>query len=198
MPCTWATKDLGQKAADSIGGPMFGTTMTLMDLINEDEETRRALEKHLRYLVQEASSNDAMISMLASSADMMQILSDDVNMPAIYNAVATAAAPEEATADGKPVPGTADRVLELLDALTTEPVIDGKAQPNPYDPYRFQDRMLANLVTPLDPQNADSPTPIEIFLDTFAEVNRIDARAAREEPLSPDDLRWCSARCGTS
>lgn len=189
MPCTWATKDLGQKAADSIGGPMFGTTMTLMDLINEDEETRRALEKHLRYLVQEASSNDAMISMLASSADMMQILSDDVNMPAIYNAVATAAAPEEATADGKPVPGTADRVLELLDALTTEPVIDGKAQPNPYDPYRFQDRMLANLVTPLDPQNADSPTPIEIFLDTFAEVNRIDARAAREEPLSPDDLK---------
>ncbi|MBI3203546.1 MAG: hypothetical protein HYZ29_18555 [Myxococcales bacterium] len=189
MPCAWATKDLGQKAAESVGGAMFGTTMTLMDLINEDEEARRALEKHLRYLVQEASSNDAMISMLASSADMMQILSDDVNMPAIYNAVATAAAPEEATADGKPAPGTADRVLELLDALTTEPVIDGKAQPNPYDPYRFQDRMLANLVTPLDPQNPDSPTPIEIFLDTFAEVNRIDARASREEPLSPDDLK---------
>jgi hypothetical protein len=137
--------------------------------------------------VQEVSSNDAMISMLASSADMMQIMSDDMNMPAIYNAVATAAAPEAAPGGpkGSPAPGTADRVVELLDALTAEP----GGQPNPYDPYRFQDRMLANMVTPLDPANPDSPTPIEIFLDTFAEVNRIDARAPREEPLSPDDLQ---------
>jgi hypothetical protein len=189
MACAWAVKDLGAKTAESIGGPMFGTTMTLLDLINEDEEARRALERHLRYLVQEASSNDAMISMLASSADMMQILSDDLNMPAIYNAVATAAAPEDATANDQPIPGTADRVLELLDALTAEPVVNGKAQPNPYDPYRFQDRLLANLVTPLDPNNTDSPTPLEIFLDTFAEVNRLDASAGREEPLSPDDLK---------
>lgn len=182
--CKWATQDLANKAAESISGPMFGTSMFLIDLINEDEEARRALEKHLRYLVQEASSNDAMISMLASSADMMQILSDDANMPAIYNAVATAAAPESATEGDKPAPGTADRVLEFLDAMTAEP----NGQPNPYDPYRFQDRMMANLVTPLG-GNPDNPTPIEIFLDTFAEVNRIDARAPREEPLSPDDLQ---------
>lgn len=199
VPCLWATApeppspstpavSLAAKAAESIRGPMFGTSMFLLDLINEDEEARRALEKHLRYLVQEASSNDAMISMLASSADMMQILSDDANMPAIYNAVATAAAPEAATADGKPAPGTADRVLELLDALTAEPA----GQPNPYDPYRFQDRMLANLVTPIA-GNPDNPTPIEVFLDTFAEVNRIDARAPREEPLSPDDLQMVFA-----
>lgn len=185
MPCKWATVDLAAKATESMSGPMFGTTMFLMDLINEDEEARRALEKHLRYLVQEASSNDAMISMLASSADMMQILSDDTNMPAIYNAVATAAGPEGATdPGGKPTPGAADRVLELLDALTKEPA----GQPNPYDPYRYQDRMLANMVTPMG-GNPDNPTPIEIFLDTFAEVNRIDARAPREEPLSPDDLQ---------
>jgi hypothetical protein len=184
-PCKWATLDLGQKTAESIGGQMFGTSMFLMDLINEDEEARRALEKHLRYLVQEASTNDAMISMLASSADMMQILSDDENMPAIYNAVATAAGPEDAVGpDGKPAPGTADRVFELLDALTTEP----GGQPNPYDPYRFQDRMLANLVTPLQ-GNPENLTPIEIFLDTFAEVHRLDAKASPSDPLSPDDLK---------
>jgi len=186
--CQWATHDLGQKAGESIGGPMFGTTMFLMDLINEDEEARRALEKHLRYLVQEASGSDALISMLASSVDMMQIMSDDMNMPAIYNAVATAAAPEANVEGKKPAPGAADRIVELLDALTAEPSVNGKAQPNPYDPYRIQDRILANIVSPLDPNDPDSPAPIEIFLDTFAEVNRIDARAPREEPLSPDDL----------
>lgn len=189
VPCQWATAELAQKANESMSGPLFGTSMFLLDLINEDEEARRALEKHLRYLVQSASGNDAMISMLASSADMMQIMSDDMNMPAIYNAVATAAAPEEASADGKPTPGTADRVVELLDALTSEP----GGQPNPYDPYRYQDRILANLVAPIDGANPDSPTPLEIFLDTFAEVNRIDARAPREEPLSPDDLQMVFA-----
>ena len=121
----------------------------------------------------------------------MQILSDDQNMPPIYNAISVAAAPEAATEngkpDGKPTPGTADRVIELLDALTREPVVNGQQQPNQYDPYRIQDRLMANLVTPMDGNEAN-PTPIEIFLDTFAEVNRVDADMPREEPLSPDDL----------
>jgi len=190
VPCDWAV-NLDKKANETMSGPVFGTTMFLLDLINEDEEARRALEKHLQYLVQSASQNDAKISMLASSVDMMQILGDDENMPPIYQAIATAAAPEYATetvnGKDKPAPGTADRVLELFQALTNEPVINGKQQPNQYDPYRIQDRIMANLVTPMD-GNEENPTPIEIFLDTFAEVNRIDADLPREEPLSPDDM----------
>jgi hypothetical protein len=137
--------------------------------------------------VQSASQNDAKISMLASSVDMMQVLGDDENMPPIYNAIATAAAPEAATENGKPAPGTADRVLELFQALTNEPVVNGQQQPNQYDPYRIQDRIMANLVTPMNNDEAN-PTPIEIFLDTFAEVNRIDADLPREEPLGADDM----------
>jgi hypothetical protein len=184
-PCVWATQDLPQKAADTIGGPTFSTVMFLLDLINEDEDARRALEEHLRYLVDGASSNDAQVSMLASSADMMQILGDDENMPAIYNAVATAAAPELDQANGKAAPGIGDRLIDMMNALKGEP----NGQPNPYDPYKIQDRMLVNLVTPLDPADPVSPTPIEIFLDTFAEVNRIDADQAEDEPLSPDDFQ---------
>jgi hypothetical protein len=188
VPCQWATVDLAAKAADTLQGPSFGTAMFLLDLINEDEEARRALEKHLRYLVQAASGNDALISMLASSADLLQLLGDDVNMPPIYNAISVAAAPEAAVELGKPAPGTADRALELLDALTREPVVNGQAQPNPYDPYKIQDRILANLVLPIDPADPEGPAPIDIFIDTFAEVNRIDADEPREQPLSPDDL----------
>lgn len=188
VPCEWAAGGLAKKAAETFSGPVFGTSMFLLDLMNEDEEARRALEKHLRYLVQEISGNDALVSMLASSADMLQILGDDQNMPPIYNAIATAAAPEAATEGGKPASGTADRVLELLDALTREPVVNGNQQPNPFDPYRIQDRILANLVTPLG-GNDQNPTPIEIFLDTFAEVNRFDADLPREEPLTPDDFK---------
>jgi hypothetical protein len=183
--CVWATQELAQKAEDTIGGPTFGTVMSLLDLINEDVETRHALEEHLRYLVEGQSQNDAQVSMLASSADMMQVLGDDQNMPAIYNAIATAAAPDSDTANGKPAPGIGDRLIELMNALKGEP----GGNPNPYDPYKIQDRMLVNLVTPLDPTNPVSPTPLEIFLDTFAEVNRWDADQPQEEPLSPEDLQ---------
>ncbi|MCA9592832.1 MAG: hypothetical protein KC776_05960 [Myxococcales bacterium] len=189
ISCKWATKDLADKAADTLGGPMFSTAMTLIDQINEDPAARQALEKHLRYLVRLASQNDALSSTLASGSDMMQILGDDVNMPLIYNAIALAAAPENATLDGKPAPGTADRVLEMMDALTKETDASGAPAQNPYDPYRVLDTILVNLVTPMDASNPESQTPLEVFLDTIAEVNRYDASQPREQPMTPQDLQ---------
>lgn len=186
--CKWATLDLGQKAADTFSGAPFATTMTLIDQINEDPATRSALQKHLRYLMQQASSHDALHSTLTSANDMMQILGDDLNMPLIYNAIAVAVAPKSASLGGKGAPGTADRVLELMDALTREVDAEGQPVPNKYDPYRVVDRILANLVSPIVATDPASQTPIEVFIDTIAEVNRIDADAPREEPLSPDDL----------
>ncbi len=186
VACEWATKTMAAKAAETFGDPMFSTSMHLVDRINEDPETRAALQRHLRYLMQQASGNDALHSTLTSASDMMQILKDDLNMPLIYNGIALAAAPEE----GSTGPGTADRVLELMDAITREePDGNGGVKPNRYDPYRIMDRILRNLVTPMDPNNAESLTPIEIFMDTIAEVNRMDADAARQEPLSPEDMQ---------
>ncbi len=110
-------------------------------------------------------------------------------MPPIYNAVAVAAAPEDAQVDSRPASGTGDRVVELMDALTRETDSNGNPASNSYDPYHVLDSILKNLVTPLDPQNPESLTPLEIFLDTIAEVNRIDADTPSEEPLSPDDMQ---------
>ena len=187
--CPWATQTLAQKAAETIAGPTFSTTMHLVDAINEEPLARVQLERQLRYLMLQASGSDALSSMLTTSTDMMQMLSDDSIMPLIYNAIAVAAAPEEAKIDGKAAPGAADRVMEFMDAITRERNSKGAQVRNPYDPYRVMDRLLRNLFSPMDPADPASLTPVELFADTIAEVHRLDADADPQEPLSPDDLK---------
>ncbi len=189
--CTWGSKDLATKAAESMGGPVFGTSVNLVDQLNEDPATRTELFRFLRYLMQQASDHDALHSTVTSLTDMMQLLADDERMPPIYNAVAAAAAPWQATAgQSQPVPGVADRVLELTQALMDEPVKDGVPTRNPYDPYRVLDRILRNLITPMNADNPASPTPLEVILDTIAEVNRADASKGPGEPLDAQDYQF--------
>ncbi len=199
--CKWATQDFAQEAADNFSSPVFATTMDLLDQINQDPNSRRQLEKLLHYLLEKGSSNNALQSTMTSLSDMMQLLSDDVDMPPIYNAVSLAAAPAAQTvpnpdcngAQGckpKPTPGAADRLLEALQTLTSEVDQNGQPAPNPYDRYHVLDRILKNLVTPMDPNDPQSMTPIEVFLDTAAEVNRVDASAKTDEPLSAQDYAY--------
>ncbi len=189
-PCEWGTTTMTQKAGETFEGPSFSTVMALLDLLNQNPETRVAVSNLLRYLLQQASDHDALNSTLTSLNDLMQLLGDDQHMPPIYNAVALAAAPESTADDGKPRPGAADRVIKLTQALTEEPVDDkGVPGPNPYDRYRMLDRILLNLVSPIDPDSDTSPTPLEVFLDTIAEVNRIDASNGQDEPLDAEDFQ---------
>lgn len=193
VACAWATQDLAQKAADTLGGPAFSTVMYLIDAINQDPDARFALQKHLKYLIEQTASDDALHSTLTSMSDMMQIMGDDQKMPLIYNAIAIAAAPEATQAGGKPAPGTADRVLELMDAITSETDDSGKPRQNPYDPYRVLDRILSNLFSPMDPNDDNSQTPIEVFLDVISEVNRHDADSPRDRPLDASDFGFIFA-----
>jgi hypothetical protein len=167
--------------------------MHLIELINQDPDARRALQEHLKYLIELASDDDTLHSTLTSMSDMMQIMGDDEKMPPIYNAIAIAAAPESTTIDQAVSPGTADRVLELMHAITKETDAGGNAAANPYDPYRVMDRVLANLFTPIDPADANSQTPIEIFLDAIAEVNREDSDISRDQPLTAADFKFVFA-----
>lgn len=195
VPCAWATQTMTSKAAETFEGASFSSVMRLLDRLNQDPQTRIVVSNLLRYLVEQASGNDALHSTLTSISDLMQLLGDDQRMPPIYNAVALAAAPETAeVADPDnpnrrlPRPGVADRVVKLTQALTAEPVVAGEATPNPYDRYRMLDRILKNLVTPIDPDSATSQTPIEVFMDALAEVNRIDAKSSQDQPLDAADF----------
>jgi hypothetical protein len=60
-------------------------------------------------------------------------------------------------------PGAAALGIEVLKALTNDT----------YDRYHVIDHVLPNLVTPMD--NGMNVSPIEIFMDVIADVNRIDA-----------------------
>ena len=188
VPCAWGSTQLAQNAAATIQEPMFGTVMNLIDRMSSNPETRFTLQKFLRYLIQQASQNDALHSTLTSLSDMMQLLRNEESMYPLFRAIALVSSPEGTSSDGTPAEGAVDRVLKLTQALTEEPVQDGSATPNPYDRYRMLDRILVNLVTPLDEADPNSATPIEIFMDTIAEVNRQDADATQSTPLSATDF----------
>ncbi len=190
VPCEWARRDLAANAALTFEEPAFSTTMVLLDLINEDDAARRELQSFLKYLVHGASDHDALHSTLTSLSDLLQLLGDDSVMPPIYNAVSVAAAPERSRRDGLPTSGAGDRTVQFLRALTDEPVVGGTPTRNAYDPYRLLDRLLSRLVAPLDPANPASTTPLEVLLDTIAEVNRVDASAAQHAPLDAEDYRF--------
>jgi hypothetical protein len=55
------------------------------------------------------------------------------------------------------------------------------------------DRILVNLFTPLDDSDPNSQTPIEVFLDVIAEVNRTDSSAPRDLPLDVIDFGFVFA-----
>ena len=44
-------------------------------------------------------------------------------------------------------------------------------------------------MSPIDPLDDQSPTPLGVLLDTIAEVNRFDASVSQDEPLDADDYR---------
>ncbi|MBX3185126.1 MAG: hypothetical protein KIT72_00080 [Polyangiaceae bacterium] len=186
-PCAWGTREMAERAGETFSGPTFGTVMHLIDQLSEEEETRTALVSLLHYLLRSESGNDALTSTRTSLSDLLQLLGDDERMPPIYNAISWAASPQLTSDSGGPRPGAVDRALAFARALTEEPVVNGEATPNPYDRYRMLDRILRNLVTPLDPGSEDSLTPIDVFMDTLAEVNRIDA-AEGDAPLDPQDF----------
>ena len=169
--CTWAKKDLGDKLASTLSGPLFAALMDVQEKLRADEPSRRAVERLLGYLLKAATDGEALQGTLASLSDVLQILADDGNFSPIFNAASTASSPA-ADKDG---PGAADTTLKVLKALTGED----------YDRYHILDTVLPALVTPMD--GGKGASPIEIFMDTIAEVNRIDAD--QKSPLDTEDYQ---------
>ena len=60
--------------------------------------------------------------------------------------------------------------------------------------HRVLDRSLKRLVVPME----DGTAPLEVMLDTMAEVNRLDAGQAQDVPLTAQDFSSCLGPCATS
>lgn len=169
--CQWAKKELGDKLATTLSGPLFAALMDVQEKLRADEPSRRSVEKMLAYFLASASKDDALQSTLASLTDIVQLLGDDGNFSPIFNAAASASNPE----GDKDGPGVADTTIKVLKALTGDD----------YDRYHVLDTVLPALVTPMD--GGKGASPIEVFMDTIADVNRLDA--AKSDALDTEDYK---------
>lgn len=167
--CTWAKSDLGNKLAETMSGPLFATMMDLQEEVRLDEPARREMQRFLSYILEAASADDSLQATLASISDLFQVLANDTEMSAIFRAAATAASPE----GDKSGAGCADTTIKVMKALTS----------SEYDKYQLLDHILPRLVTPMD--EGQGKSPVEVLVDTIAEVNRIDASS--EGPLDAKD-----------
>ena len=70
--CTWARDELAKKAEDSLTGPLASSGLDMMEALRADKDGRHEMEVLMQYLLDAASKNDALASMLASSNDLVQ------------------------------------------------------------------------------------------------------------------------------
>lgn len=173
--CAWARDELANKMSDTIKGPLFSTSMDLTDVIRADPAARQELEALLQYLVDVASQNDAFASVLASTADILQVLRDDPNLVPLFHVLAEAFAPSQF--DGKDVVSLVDAQTSLLSRIS------GKAFDSSgneickveLDPNQILTQVLSRVVTPMkDASGKETQTPLEVLLDAIADLNRVD------------------------
>ena len=186
--CAWARDDLTKKISDSIQGPFFSTTMDLLEAIRTDDGARSALEALLQYLVDAASQNDALASLLATADDLLQVMGDDANLVPIYHALAPSLTPTTRDANGHILSASlVDAQLTLLSCVAGR-FLSGTTEicSDEVDPNQILPQILTRLVTPMtDGNGQETQTPLEVILDVIADVNRSDP--SQTSKLQPAD-----------
>jgi hypothetical protein len=173
--CPWARTQLWTNAATTIGGPTFAATMDLNDAIRQSDSGRTETEKLLTYLVDSASSNDALAELLASTDDMMQVMRDDANLVPFFHVMASAAVPTTTDAQGNVQRGVLDATTALLARVAGRAydASNNEICAKELDPDGVLNIALAKLVTPMPTTGgATTETPLEVIVDTIADVNR--------------------------
>ncbi|WP_437585963.1 hypothetical protein [Sorangium sp. So ce1000] len=167
--CAWAQKELGATVSDLVSHPLFAAAVDALEAVRAHEPARREIERFLTYLLDADAAGAPFQGLLATLADGVQLLADDDASRRILKAASVALTP----AGGAGGPGAADAGLTALKALSDDR----------YDRYHAMDHVLPALVTPM----ADGRAPLDVFLDAFADVNRIEAGSGA--PLSAEDYR---------
>ena len=155
----WAREGLWKSFDESLSGPLVASIFDLQEKIYGDPASRTTLNELLSYLADQASSNDALVTTVTTTQDLMQVITDEVNMVPIYHALATGAAPDGAT----------KRSMDLIERIRAiETSDDWKAA---HSGRRPLEKIMANAVTPMGKGQA---SPIEIIIDCITDVNRAD------------------------
>ena len=194
--CTWARTELLKKAQDSITGPLVVNGVDILDAIQKDPDGRHETEKLLEYLVDEASTNDALAGLLASSNDIIQLLRDDTNLLPFYKVAATAVNATTYDANGKILQKSLVDAQTALLARVYGKYNDKSGKEickNEVDPDQVITQVLANLVTPIKDGAFNGDTPLDVVIDVIAEINRQDLTQTYSGTLKKDDYGFVSA-----
>ena len=193
--CEWATTQLSKKADETIGGPLLATGLDVMEVIANDPEARKQTNLMLSYLVDQASKNDALASMIATMNDMVQLLGDDQNLVPLYHLLAQAVGPSVKDKDGKVTEKSlVDAQMALLARISGK-YLDDKGNEickREIDPNQVLAVALGHLVTPIKDASFKGQTPLEVIIDVIADVNRADPTQKYEGTLAKDDYAHVS------
>lgn len=177
--CTWAKDELSQKARASLEGPLLAASFDLVDALQKEPAARDELQRLLAYLLDAASENDALPTLLAALSDLLQVGDDDRNVVPLLHAFANAL---ETPPDG---PGLVDAHLTLLARLGQRVQVNGtEICAAELDPSGVIPVVLARLVTPLKDGPGAGRTPFDVIADVVAEVNRVTPGAADAQGLA--------------
>ncbi|MDF2693301.1 MAG: hypothetical protein K0S65_1684, partial [Labilithrix sp.] len=193
--CAWARDELAQKAGETMGGPLMGAGIDVMDAIRKDADGRRETERLLEYLLDSASKNDALASLLASANDMVQMLRDDENLVPLYKVLAAAVDASKYDAKGKLTQKSlVDAQMALLARLSGKYFDkDGKEIcKNEVDPNQVLASVLGKVVTPIKDGDFKGQTPLEVIIDVIADVNREDPNEDYDGTLQQKDYESVS------
>jgi hypothetical protein len=176
--CTWARHDLTANMATTVSGPTFAAAMDLADAIRRDDPARANIEQLATYLLDAASDNDALAAMLGSVADTVQAMGDDQNMVPLLHVLSEAFAPAVVDGSGHVTQKSlVDAQLAMLARLNGRAYDDGGTEicARELDANQVMQAALAKLVTPMTDANGQTTeTPLELFMDVVADVNRAD------------------------
>jgi hypothetical protein len=193
--CAWSRDKLTKSVAESLHGPVAAGLMDVMDAIRKDEPARRELESLMSYMLDDASKNQQLPTVLASMSDLMQLLTNDEDTVPMYHIMAEAAGGNLVDSNGKVVQRSLLDAQGALLASTSQRIFDKAGKElcsREVDPNQVLSIALKNLVTPLPGGTATEPrkSPLEVIMDVITEVNRVDPE--KTDRLDAEDYKSIS------
>jgi len=180
------------------GGPSFSGAIAVLDAIRRDQNARTAQEDLLAYLADPKQADsvgqvEALAELLTTGHDILQVLRDDTNLTPVYQAFAAAFVPPASNPGGKNVIDATTTLLSRLAGHAYD-TNGNEICSKELDPNSVLDVALAHLVTPMPTGSGDAgggatgETPLEVIVDTIADVNRASP-SDTTDPLQSADYQ---------
>jgi hypothetical protein len=185
--CGWARDEIYGNVRDTLSGPLFATLQDLTEAIRNDTSARVETEKLLSYLVSAPVDDPKRAALLVSLADVVQIAGDQADYIPILHALAPAVALSTTDSSGNKQEGLPDAQLTLLTRAAGKAVNvnDVELCANEVDPNQVITEVLRRATIPASINGSVMQTPLEVYLDVIADVNR--AAPEQTDKLKPND-----------